>query len=107
MLKYEFVVSLPNAGFCAIKHSAHRACEMLRIETAALVETRIANYFGTLPYCSCESDTRRVVINASDETTWIGGILAESVRHRLPRLVTEINIWLYAPFNRLFSRRSE
>ena len=52
---------------------------MVGIETAALVETRIANYLGALPYDARDMDTGRVVIHASDETTWIDGILAESM----------------------------
>ena len=52
---------------------------MERIETAALVEARIANYFGTLSCCSRDMDTCRVVIHASDETARIVLILAESV----------------------------
>ncbi len=79
LLKQKLVCALPHARFSAIKHSAHHVCGIVWIETAALVETRIANYFGTLPYDARDMDTCRVVIHASDETTWIGGILAESM----------------------------
>ena len=79
LLKQKLVCALPHARFSAIKHSAHHVCGIVWIETAALVETGIANYFGTLPYCSCDSDTRRVVINALGKTVLILLVLAESV----------------------------
>jgi len=106
-LKQKLVCALPHAGFCAIKHSAHDARGMVRIETTAVVETRIANYFGTLPYDARDLDTCRVVIHASDETTWIGGILAESMAPQAAETCDRDQHLIYAPFNRLFSRRCE
>jgi len=79
LLKQKLVCALPNARFGAIKHPAHLVCGIVWIETTALVETRIVNYPGTLPYCSCDSDTRGVVINALGKTVLILLILTESV----------------------------
>jgi hypothetical protein len=79
LLKQKLVCVFPDARFGAIKHSAYHAQGIVRIETTALVKTRIANDLGTLPYCSCDSDTRRVVINTLGKTVLIILILAESV----------------------------
>jgi len=105
-LEENLILSLPNAGFRALKDAVDHPERVIRIEASDTVEPDVTDNLGPGPDLSIDLNAGCVEVRRTRKPPRIALVLAKAPPPNAPKTVDSDPHFCHAPFQRLFFCRS-